>query len=134
MEGGSRGGAVPSGASPSGPRCTGGDGADGRAAVVVQEVGKLRDTRGGEGEVTGSDQELAAPSGSSMSMPSPCRHRHQDYSLILGTKKRNCSCHLVQNSESYNFVVMRFCWFATWAIQNFQQTLLVKKGNQVLGL
>ena len=41
----------------------GGDVAHGGAVVVVQEVWVLEDTRGGAGEVTGGDQELAAPSG-----------------------------------------------------------------------
>ena len=57
------------GASRCGRRCTGGEGAEGGAEVIVQEVGKLGDTRGGGGEVTGGDQELAAPSGMFWFMP-----------------------------------------------------------------
>ena len=46
-------------------------------------------SRGTRGEVTGDDQELAAPSGTTMTMTWPCRHRHQYDSLILGPKKEN---------------------------------------------
>ena len=88
----------------------GGDGVRECAEVVVQEVGKLRDTRGCDGEVTGGDQELAAP-------PRPlswsCRHRHQDVFLTLGPKKQNQLCHLVPNSKSYHFVEVNLGWFAT---------------------
>ena len=62
--------------------------AHGGAVVVVQGVWRYGDTRERGGEVTGGDQELAAPSGTSQSMLWPCRHRHQDDSLILGPKKK----------------------------------------------
>ena len=123
---GSRGGAIPSGASCCGRQCTGGVGADGWAVVVGQEVGKLVDTRGGEGEVTGGDQRLAAPS---CPLTWPCRHRHHDHSLTLGLKWQNQPCHLVPNSKYYHFVEVRIGWFATFVKQEFQQTLLARKEN-----
>ena len=101
--------------------------------VVVQEVGELGDTREGEGEVTGGDQEWAAPSGTFWFTSWPCHYRHQDDSLILGPFKRNQSRHLVQNSKSYHFVDVKFGWFATWAILKFQQTLLSRKRGGILG-
>ena len=77
--------------------------------VVVQEVWVLEGTRGSGGKVPGDDQELAAPPGTSLPAFWPCRNRHQDDFLILGSKNKNCPCHLVPNSKSYNFAVMKFC-------------------------
>ena len=119
-----------SGTSPCGLRCTGGDGADGGAMVVVQEVGKQGDTRRGGGEVTGDDQRLAAPS---CPLSWPCRHRHHDHFLILGPKQKNQSRHSVPNSKYYHFVEVSFGWYATCAEQKFQQTLLARKGKWILG-
>ena len=41
------------------------------------------------GSVTGDDQKLAAPPGTTMSMPRPCRHRHELVSIIPETKREN---------------------------------------------
>ena len=102
--------------------------------LVVQEVWVQEDTRGCGGKVPGDDQELAAPPSMTMPVSWPCRHRHQDDVLNLGSKNENCPCHLVPNSKSYNFVVMSLCWFATWVKGKFHQTLLAEKGKGVLGI